>query len=285
MSFAVVVVAYGSPELLRLALAPLASLPVVVVDNSSDPAVAEVARAYGCRYDDPGSNLGFAAGVNRGCALLAPELDILVVNPDAVLSLAGAHLLHRQLRATDAVAVVSPLLVGPVGAPQRASWPFPTPARLWLEAVGLGRLNARHHDWVVGACLMLRRTALAQVGPFDESFFLYQEETDWQRRAVDRGWQVQLSSAVTARHVGGGTSSNALRRDQLFHAGAETYVRKWFGARGWLSYRAAAILAAALRSALPGGRGASARRRLVLYARGPRRQAGLPAYSRSNAAT
>ena len=285
MSFGVVVVAYGSPALLRLALAPLASLPVVVVDNSSDPEVAEVAREHGCTYDDPGSNLGFAAGVNRGCALLAAELDILVVNPDAVLSLAGAHLLHHELVADDAVAVVSPLLVGSDGAPQRAQWPFPTPGRLWLEAVGLGRRNARHHDWVVGACLMLRRTALQQVGPFDEAFFLYQEETDWQHRAVEQGWQVQLSSSVTARHVGGGTSTDQLRRDQLFHAGAETYIRKWFGSRGWLSYRAAAILGAGLRSALPGGRGASARRRLGLYARGPRRQAGLSPYSPSSAST
>ena len=277
MTFGVVVVAYGSPELLRLTLAPLSSTTIVVVDNSSSPAVAEVAREYNCHYDDPGHNLGFAAGVNRGCALLAPELDVLILNPDAVLSLVGAQRLHQQLLAEPAVAVLSPLLVGPQGSPQRVRWPFPTPARLWLEAVGLGRLNVRHHDWVVGACLMLRREALRQVGPFDERFFLYQEETDWQRRALQHGWRVRVDETVTVQHVGAGTSTDAFRRDALFHAGAETYIRKWFGARGWWSYRTAAILGAALRSALPGQRGAGARRRLGLYVHGPRRAAGLSA--------
>ena len=277
MSFGVVVVAYGSPDLLRLALAPLVTVPVVVVDNSSSPAVAEVVREHGCHYDDPGSNLGFAAGVNRGCALLPAHLDVLVLNPDAVLSLAGAQDLHRQLLTDSAVAVVSPQLIGTDGSAQRVRWPFPTPSRLWLEVAGLGRLNARHLDWVVGACLMIRRAALQHVGPFDENFFLYQEETDWQRRAVEQGWLVQLHDAVTVEHVGGGTSSDQVRRDALFHAGAETYIRKWFGVRGWWSYRLAAVAGATLRSVLPGDRGAAARRRLMLYARGPRRQAGLSA--------
>ncbi len=53
--------------------------------------------------------------------------------------------------------------------------------------MGLGRLR-RRVDFVIGSVLLVRSEALDEVGPFDEQFFLYAEETDWQRRARDLGW-------------------------------------------------------------------------------------------------
>ena len=65
----VVVVAYHAPDLLERCLDTLADdFDVVVVDNSSDPAVADVAGRHRCGYVDPGRNLGFAGGVNLGAA-------------------------------------------------------------------------------------------------------------------------------------------------------------------------------------------------------------------------
>ncbi len=62
----VVVVAYGAADLLERCLAPLAGrLPLLVVDNSSDPAVEAVAKRHGATYIDPGRNLGFGAGRER----------------------------------------------------------------------------------------------------------------------------------------------------------------------------------------------------------------------------
>ena len=177
-------------------------------------------------------------------------------------------------RSRERTAAVAPLLTGPEG-PQRAGWPFPAPRRLWREAFGLLGTARDDVDWLVGAALMIRGSAYEQVGPFDERFFLYCEETDWQRRAVLAGWSVRLVPEVTVQHVGAGTSSDLRRREALFHAGQETYVRKWFGVRGWWSYRLAALVAAAGRSVLPGARGAAARSRFRLYVRGPRRMAGL----------
>ena len=278
MSLAVVVVAYGAADLLTSALAPLTGLQVVVVDNSSDPDVARAAAAAGAEYVDPGLNLGFGAGVNLGAETLRTRgvhADLLVLNPDAVIAAGQVAALQAALCADPRLAVVSPALVGADGHVQRVAWPFPAPARMWREAVGLGRVNDRHAEWLTGAVLLLRAQAWEQVGPFDERFFLYQEETDWQRRAVAAGWTVRLLPEVVATHVGAATSTDPCRREQLFHAGTETYVRKWFGAAGWTSYRAAALTGALARSILPGDRGAAARRRARLYARGPRRVAGL----------
>jgi GT2 family glycosyltransferase len=129
---------------------------------------------------------------------------------------------------------------------------------------------------VIGAVLLLRWDALSQVGLFDERFFLYAEEVDWQRRALALGWRSAVCDEVVASHIGAGTSDDPLRREALFHAAHETYIRKWYGRRGWWVYRTAACLGAAARAAvLPGGRRAEARRRALLYLRGPRRSASL----------
>lgn len=280
MTVAVVSVAYGAPDLLEQALIPLVDwFPVFVIDNSSDDRVRTVVEALGARYEDPGENLGFGRGVNRAVALARATLgpvDVLVLNPDACMSPEGVERLHAAALADERLAAVSPALQTLAGAQQRVLWPFPSPRRMWLEALGLGRINDAHAEWVVGAVLLLTARAWDDVGEFDPRFFLYQEETDWQRRAVACGWRVTVVDAVVARHVGGGTSSDSRRRDTLAHAGVETYVRKWFGSSGWASYRAAALTGALLRSWLPGRRGAAARHRVALYVRGPRRVAAVP---------
>ena len=275
----VITVAYGTPELLERALAPMAGrLPVVVVDNSSQPAVREVAERHAARYLDPGRNLGFGRAVNEALrdVLGGEPADVLLLNPDATLEVAGARALQAYLHRSDHgdVAAVSARLVGVDGAPQRELWPFPSPGRAWLEAIGLSRLN-RAGDFAVAAVIMLRWEALQEVGGFDERFFLYAEETDWQRRAAELGWRSDVCREVVAIHVGAATSTRSDRREALFHSGTEIYVRKWFGSAGWSLYRAAAVAGAAGRGiVLTGARGAAARRRALLYVRGPRRVAG-----------
>lgn len=275
-SVGVVVVAYHAPEMLRQALASLPpGLAVRIVDNSSSPAVRAVAVEHGAAYDDPGSNLGFAAGVNRGVASLSvdlPKADVLLLNPDAVLPPGAVEALSRELHAMPRRAAVAPSLVAPDGLPQRAVWPWPSPWGAWLDASGLGRLRGGG-SWLVGAVLLLSRRALDEVGGFDERFFLYAEETDWQRRAARAGWELTLVPEVRVHHVGAGTSSDSDRRDRLFHAAQETYIRKWFGSGGWATYRAAVLLGALVRVVLPGPQRQPARSRLRLYLKGPRNAA------------
>jgi GT2 family glycosyltransferase len=142
---------------------------------------------------------------------------------------------------------------------------------MWAEAVGLGRLPSRQ-TFVIGAVLLIRWEALQDIGLFDEQFFLYSEEADWERRAVERGWRCVVCPDAVARHVGSGTSADPRRREVLFHAAQETYIRKWHGESGWFIYRLAAFAGASARALfLSGERRREAVRRARLYVRGPSR--------------
>ncbi len=197
----VVVVAYHAADLLDRCLSGLdGEFAMVVVDNSSDARVAAVVRHHGAEYIDPGRNLGFAGGVNIGCARRGGR-DVLLLNPDAAVTPEAVRQLHAHLLADPALAAVAPAQRDPeLGADARVGWPFPTPWGAWLNVAGRGRLQ-RRTDFLIGSVLILADRALADTGGFDERFFLYAEETDWQRRATDRGWRVALFPDVSATHV------------------------------------------------------------------------------------
>lgn len=266
----VVVVAYGPPEPLVDALTPLGGLSVTVVDNSSLPATRRVVEARGGHYLDPGRNLGFGAAVNLALASLTERgmghADVLLLNPDATISEAAVRELAESLHAQPDTACVAPLQTDPTCARrERVVWPFPSPLGAWLVALGAGRFD-RRKGFVIGSILLLNRHALDDVGTFDERFFLYAEETDWQKRAVDRGWRIRYVPEVAGTHVGGGTSTDEGLRSDLFHTSQLTYMRKHFGVVGALAARAAAVAGAVIRVAV--GKGATreaARWRLRFY--------------------
>jgi GT2 family glycosyltransferase len=277
----VLVVAYRAPELLNVCLEGLhGEFAVTVVDNSSDREVREVAVARRATYVDPGANLGFAGGVNLGLKRRAkPSGDLLLLNPDAAIDPAGIRALERCLRARRDLACVAPAQSDPAtGTDMRVGWPFPSPLGAWIDAIGLGRLR-RRTDFLIGSILLLRAEALAEVGRFDEQFFLYAEETDWQRRAHDRGWRVALCPEVAAHHVGAGTGGDQHLRETHFHASAERYVRKHYGTTGWWVFRSGAMAGSLVRVlVLRGERGHAAAFRLRLYRSGPCRvETGLSA--------
>lgn len=266
----IIVVAYGAPEMLRAALLPVVGLPVTVVDNSSLSEISALCHELGVRYLDAGFNAGFGAGVNIVLAdRLDPEADVLLLNPDAVVSRTEIDRLQRALLAEPAIASVAPTQVDPEGNPARVAWEFPSPTGSWLEALGLARLR-RGPRFVIGSVLLLRAEALAQVGGFDERFFLYAEETDWAFRAHRMGWHHEVVSDAQAVHHGGGTSTDPRRREVHFHASQERYLRKHFGKAGWQSARIAAWVGSVARAlVLSGARRLEARRRAALYRLGP----------------
>jgi GT2 family glycosyltransferase len=247
---------------------------MTVVDNSSSAAVRDVATMAGATYLDPGANLGFAAGVNRALGQRQrPRADVLLLNPDAVISVDDVRLLSEALAEDPGLGSVGPAQVDASGTTSQVAWPFPSPGRAWLDATGLGRLGAQE-GFVIGSVLLLRSEALTEVGGLDERFFLYAEETDWARRAAARGWRHAVVTRARAVHVGAATSTDPVRRDELFFASQELYFRKHFGDRGWGSARAAQLVGSAGRwLVLSGDRREAAQRRLRLYSRGPVRAA------------
>jgi GT2 family glycosyltransferase len=274
----VVVVAFGAPDLLASCLERLEKrFPVVVVDNSSDSSVQAVVERNGATYVDPGRNLGFAAGVNLGLSSRKHDNDVLLLNPDATIDPEDALRLLDRLHHSDDLACVAPLQVDQNGEAARIGWPFPTPFGAWMEAIGLGFLR-RRIDFLIGSVLLVRAAALEQVGLFDTEFFLYAEETDWQRRASELGWRVELCQDAVAVHVGAGTGGDRSKRETHFHASIERYVRKHHGAIGWWIFRCGAMTGALVRAlVLPGDRGREAAARFRLYRSGPIRSESVRA--------
>jgi len=274
----VVIVAFGSPLLLERCLCALGDgVEVVIVDNSSSEKVSGLADRHSCRYIDPGANIGFAAGINRALADLGSDHgDLLLLNPDARICGDVVRRLQEELRSHghDRVACVSPSLYGDDGTPGRVEWPFPSPLRAWTEAIGLGTFGSQR-GFLIGAALMLRREAVASLGGFDERFFLYYEEIDWQWRATRAGWSVMICQRLSGAHMGAGTSTDMDRREALFRASAEHYLRKWHGAFGWRVFQAAVLFGAAIRAVVRPNR-AQHRDRFSRYLHAPLHQVDQP---------
>jgi len=270
----VVAVAYGDPALLDGALEELGGgYPVTIVDNSSSAETRALAERRGAHYIDPERNLGFGAGVNVALRSLAErglaQDDVLLLNPDARISADEVEVMHATLHASPRRAAVGATQTEPdTGRPVRVWWPFPSPARAWIDALGLGRFD-RARGFAIGSVLLLRSEAISQIGLFDEQFFLYAEEVDWQKRARDGGWEIAVAP-VRATHVGAGTGGDSTRREALFFASNEKYQRKHFGPTGWAVFRAGVLTGATVRSFV--GSSASreaARRRRAIFREGP----------------
>lgn len=286
----VVAIAYGDPDMLAGAFAALGEeVQATIVDNSSSELTRALAESLGATYIDPGRNLGFGAGVNVALASLSKrgrgEDDVLLLNPDARIDMDDVRRMHRTLHGRRDIAAVGASQTEPdSGDDVRVWWPFPGPGRAWLEAAGLGRLN-RAQGFAIGSVLLLRAEAIAEVGAFDERYFLYAEEVDWQKRATDAGWRIAVAETA-ATHIGGATSGDGMLREALFFASNEIYQRKHFGVLGWQAFRAAMIIGATARGILLRNEsGERARRRRRIFVRGPVRhaadlQSGDPASAR-----
>ena len=228
---AVVVVTYNAMPWLTRCLESVAGVECVVVDHGSTDGSVERARAAGVTVVEQ-ENLGLAAGWNRGLRETEGRY-VLILNADAWL-LDGA--LERLVAFADAhprAAVVGPRLRNPDGTLQRSVRGFPTLWRLATEYLFLRKLaphstalnafyaggfdheSVREAEFVMGAVMLVRREAIAEVGPLDDSFFLFSEEVDWCYRFAQAGWEVVFTPEAEAVHVGGASHGGRLFDQQL----------------------------------------------------------------------
>jgi N-acetylglucosaminyl-diphospho-decaprenol L-rhamnosyltransferase len=211
-----VVVAHNSARHLAalghaLASATLVPERMIVVDNASVDDTIARAQSVGFEVHEAGSNNGFGAGCNAGLRIATTEF-LLFCNPDVLPSRSALEWLVAVLTRTPTAAIAGAALDEPLQARQfsgitRDVWSF-FPG--WLGA-RMRRFERRLPvdqekgyvvvDYVVGALMLCRASALQSVGGFDESFFLYSEEEDLCRRLSKHGWQTLLVPSVTAVHA------------------------------------------------------------------------------------
>jgi GT2 family glycosyltransferase len=223
----VVVVAYNSRDTLRGCVAPLAGIPwigVAVVDNASTDDSTGVLEGLPVRVIESGRNGGFAFGVNIGVAAGAAPW-ILLLNPDARIDPTDLRALVATGQANPDTAVVGPRLSTAGGtlalsqrrfARLRSTWGQALFAhRLWPHAAWTDEVvrdeaayaHSGTPEWLSGACMLVRRSALEALGGLDERFFLYCEDMDLCRRMRAAGHEIRYEPAAAAHHVGGASSA------------------------------------------------------------------------------
>ena len=267
---------------------------IFVVDNgSADGSAAAVRGAFpGVRVIENARNAGFGAANNQAMRSAGGEF-VLLLNSDAFVRPGAIGAMVRCLRDHPEAGAVGPRLLNGDGSLQRSCYKFPGPGRAAAEGLlltaafpnhrRLGDYRAWDHaggrevGFVIGACLLLRRAALDEVGMFDEDFFLYAEETDLCYRLRRAGWAVRFTPEAEVVHLNGGSGkAQPDRVFEEFQRGQERFVRKHHGRAGLAVYRAMRVVGSAVRVAAFGaaGRWAEVRRwrrilRWTLGSRGP----------------
>jgi GT2 family glycosyltransferase len=261
MDLSIIIVSWNVKEHLRNCLqslvkadqaAPNLTIEIIVVDSASADGSPQIVRDEfpQVRLLASDQNLGYAGGNNAGVNM-ARGRYIFLLNPDTIVQPnALVHLVDYMDR-HPSVGAVGPQLLWPDGHIQSSRRRFPTLGSLFWESTLLGqwfphnRHSQRYHmvdkspqqcqrvDWVVGAALLIRVETWRQVGPIDQEFFMYFEETDWCRRSVEAGWETHYLSTAQIIHYEGKSSEQVVAARLIrFQRSKLRYTRKYFG-RGW----------------------------------------------------
>jgi GT2 family glycosyltransferase len=225
----VVIVTFRSADTVAAAVEPLTGrddVRLLVVDNASDDGTVDVLRALPVETIALDANGGFAHGCNVGAAA-GSNPYVLFLNPDARLELHALEELASALDADEGIAAVAPKIVEPDGSLDFSLRRFPRlrsglaqalflhrifPTASWVdEVIRDPAAYERPHavDWVSGACVLVRRTVLEEIGGLDERFFHYSEDVDLCKRVWEHGYEVRYVPAAVAEHAGGGSAPRA----------------------------------------------------------------------------
>lgn len=208
-----------------LAQTTVARLEIIVVDNGSEDGSQSALRAA---YPDVtlienGANFGFARANNVGFKV-ATGRYLCLVNTDVIaldgvidrllahmddderIGVAGPRTLTRDLKLRQNCRRF-PSLANAAGDYLMLKRLLPGVERFEGRTLKASTYSATHDADVLSGCfMMVRREAFDEVGPLDEDFFFYGEDTDWCKRFDDAGWKVVYDAGAEAIHFGGGST-------------------------------------------------------------------------------
>ncbi len=226
---------------------------IIVIDSDSDEPVRFIRKSFAmvdivqCR-----ENKGYAQAVNRYIRDTSAPY-VVMMNPDTiVLSDGFFYNIAEFMESHPDVGIMGPEVLNPDGSIQGSARSFPKFHSILFGRKSLltrllpncrftraniltgkaDRMNPVDVDWVSGACMVVRRKALDEVGLLDEGFFLYWEDVDLCRRMWNRGWKVKYWRGVSImHHVGGSSNSSVVRPVFEFHKSAMRYFSKHITAK------------------------------------------------------
>jgi N-acetylglucosaminyl-diphospho-decaprenol L-rhamnosyltransferase len=232
------------------------------------PQVLVIANATNAGYPQANNQglraLGYEVGRGVGGDRPTPGADAcnwpryaLLLNPDTVLPANALADMVAFMDGHPQAGAAGPKLVrldGSLDQACRRSFPTPTTSlyhmlkldKLFPRSRRFGRYNLTYLDIdtvdqvdaIVGAFMMVRREAIAQVGLLDETFWMYGEDLDWAKRIQDDGWQVWYNAAVTVTHVKEAASRHSYRARKEFYRALILFYEKHYRATTpfWLDW-------------------------------------------------
>jgi GT2 family glycosyltransferase len=254
----IIIVSWNVRELLRTCLSSIdsarnlemhaLSIEVIVVDSGSGDDSQEMVKNEfpWVRLLAQKENVGFPKGNNIGLRE-AKGRTVLLLNPDTEIIGDALQQMVKYLDENSGVGAVGAQLLNPDGSVQSSKRRFPTLTlaafeSTWLQSLA-PRSLLRHYyiedspanatmevDWLVGACIAVRKEVIEKVGRLDEAYFMYSEELDWCRRIKGAGWGiVYLPSAKILHHVGKSSQQAVTERHINFQRAKLRYFRKFHG--------------------------------------------------------
>lgn len=233
----------------------------IVVDNKSrDGSADSVASKFpNVQVIRNSRNLGFARAVNQALHTTNGR-HVLVLNPDVVVKPFAITRMVNFLEENPDAGVVGCKLFYPDGNLQWSCRTFYTPLTILFRRSFLGKLfpnnpvsrkhlmvdwdhnDIRQVDWVMGACMLVRKQALEKVGPLDENFFLYFEDVDWCYRMKQHGYKVYYYPYAEMIHYHHRRSAGPeLTPEKIHHVRSMLYYYKKHFLSEWRNRFVAAI--------------------------------------------
>jgi len=266
----IVIVNWNTRDLLAQCLASIfattssLALEVFVVDNASSDGSPEMVRR-----DFPqvillanDENLGFARANNQAIAQSTGRY-VLLLNSDTEVTEGALETLVSFMEATPDAGAVGGQLLFADGRVQTSHGTFPTLFSEMVNTLGLvawrstspasNPAQTLHEsvatDWLLGACLMVRRQVVEQVGGLDERFFMYSEEIDWCRRIKEHGWQIYyVPQAQIVHYWRGSSSQNRDRMKVELYRSKFLYFRKHNGRMAETMLRVTVLITSLLKT-------------------------------------
>ncbi len=240
-----------------------ADVHIVVVDNASGDGsddqiaawIAEQSPAPPVSLIRSPTNSGYSGGHNQGMAARRAE-TYLILNSDALLRPGALETLLSAMRANSGAGFVAPRLEHEDGEPQRSCFRFPSPLGELLRAARTGALTAllRRFDlslgvdpdpaeieWASFACILVRGRMRDEIGPMDEGYFLYSEDTDYCWRARKAGWSIVFEPKARVVHLRGGSGPvkemlrTRKRPPEYLYASRTRFLYRAYGRAGLLA--------------------------------------------------
>jgi len=234
------------------------STEIIVVDNASYDRSVEMVKSDfpQVKLIQNSENYGFAKANNQAIRISTGS-RVLFLNPDTLVNPVTISAIDRFLTQNPKVGIVAPKILNDDGSIQISAFRFPT---LFNEFWRLFKLDflypmstypkryfnhekPKRADVVLGACFLVKRECLEQIGLLDEQFFVYSEEVDFCYRAHKAGWETYLLPQATIIHFGGKSTEKV--SDAMFvelNRNKTRYFRKHHGEMVAQLYKALLVL-------------------------------------------